>query len=185
MSRVLVTGGVRSGKSRHAENLVKGFRNVIYATPGYPADPQADHEWAARVAAHRAVRPASWLTVETTDLTGLLRDADAPVLVDCLGVWLTRQLDEWEAWDQPAAQVARRAAATVADLAAAVANCPQPLVVVTNEVGWGLVPLHASGRLFADLLGRANQTVASVCDEVHLVVAGRVLVLPDAAGARV
>lgn len=177
MSRTLVTGGVRSGKSRHAEKLASGFDKLIYVAPGYPADPDADAEWAARVTAHQARRPASWQTVETLDLAGALTNADSPVLVDCLGVWLTRTLDAWGAWGLPVEQVAPRLADAVAEVTAAVAGCAHPVVIVTNEVGWGLVPVHASGRLFSDLLGRTNQAVAAACDDVHLVVAGRVLAL--------
>ena len=82
--RVLVTGGVRSGKSSHAERLLADEAAVTYVTPGYPADPQADPEWAARVAAHQASRPASWTTLETVDVAHALRVTRGPVLVDCL-----------------------------------------------------------------------------------------------------
>ena len=95
--RTLITGGVRSGKSRHAETIV-GTGPVRYVAPGYP--PGDDAEWAARIAAHRARRPAHWETVETIDVAGILgaaTDRDV-LLVDCLTTWLTRQLDEAGAW---------------------------------------------------------------------------------------
>ena len=176
MSRVLVTGGVRSGKSSHAEGLLRGPDTVTYVTPGYPADPVADPEWAARVARHRLARPAGWSTVETVDVADALRAHPGPVLVDCVGTWLTRQLDAL-GWDSPRPEASDRIAELTADLAAAVGEHPGPLVLVTNEVGWGLVSEHASGRLFADLLGRANQALGCVVDHVDLVVAGRVLKL--------
>ncbi len=170
MARILVTGGVRSGKSAHAEALLADRSAVTYLAPG-PVPTADDPEWQARVAAHRERRPAHWVTVETTDLAVL---PTGPVLVDCLGTWLTAQLDELGAWaggDWGNAFEDRLAAAVTAVARA------DDIVLVTNEVGLGVVPEHASGRLFRDLLGTVNQRVASVVDEVHLVVAGRVLVL--------
>ena len=118
------------------------FGEVIYATPGYPPDPDADPEWAIRVANHKAGRPASWRTVETTDLVGVLADADAPVLVDCLGTWMTRVLDTLDAWELPAGEAAALAEREIAELAAGLAACEQPVTVVTNEVGWGWFPVR-------------------------------------------
>ena len=163
--RVLVTGGVRSGKSAHAEGLLRSRPTVTYVAAGPLPGPE-DTEWAERVAAHRARRPASWSTVESTDLPRVL-GGEVPYLVDCLGTWLTAQLDEL-GWDENAL------APRVDALVEAVAACTD-LVVVSNEVGAGVVPEHRSGRVFRDQLGLVNQRVAAVCDEVHLVVAGRVL----------
>ena len=177
MARILVTGGVRSGKSRYAETLLDAAAPAAYLTPGYPADPVRDPEWAERVAAHQARRPAAWRTVETVSLAEAIRAAGEPVLLDCLGTWLTRLLDEWQAWETPTPTWQPRLDEEVAALAAAVAGHPD-IVVVTNEVGWGLVSQYRSGRVFADQLGRINQAVAVVCDEVVLLVAGRPLRLP-------
>lgn len=177
MAHVLVTGGVRSGKSRYAESLLSPAAAVSYLTPGYPADQGADPEWAARVAAHRLRRPVAWSTVETLDLPGALRAAGGPVLIDCLGTWLTRLLDSWEAWDSEEPEWSARLTAETSALVAAVSEHPDELVVVTNEVGWGLVSEYRSGRLFADHLGRINQQVAAGCDQVVLMVAGRPLSL--------
>ena len=94
--RILVTGGVRSGKSRHAESLLDGVA-ATYVAPGPTGD---DADWQARVAAHRARRPASWATLETHDLAASLA-ARGPVLVDCLGTWLRGVLDEQGLWDVP------------------------------------------------------------------------------------
>ena len=174
--RVLVTGGVRSGKSRHAEALLGG-EPVLYVAPGPTADEDPDPDWLARIVAHRARRPASWSTVETRDLAAAIAAAERPVLVDCLGTWLTAFLDRAEAWELPRDQVAVLVDRQLQGLEAAVATCPHDLVVVTNEVGLGVVPAHRSGRVFRDLLGEVNQRFATLCDEVHLVVAGRVLVL--------
>lgn len=177
MAHVLVTGGVRSGKSRYAESLLPSDAPVSYLTPGYPADPDADAEWAARVATHQLRRPPAWRTVETLDLAGEVSSAPGPVLIDCLGTWLTRLFDSWDAWEDEQSNWSKPASAASRALADAVENHPHDVVVVTNEVGWGLVSEYRSGRLFADNLGRINQTVGAACDQVVLLVAGRPLVL--------
>lgn len=172
--RILVTGGVRSGKSTHAEALI-GDEPATYVAAGPTPAAQADPDWTARVAAHRARRPASWTTVETQDLPEAVRRAAQPVLIDCLGTWLTALIDAAGAWEQDADVIHGMVVARTDELVAAVRQCEHHVVVVTNEVGLGVVPEHRSGRLFRDLLGTVNQRVAAVCDEVHLVVAGRVL----------
>ncbi len=178
--RHLVIGGARSGKSRHAEELAaeSGLPVVYVATGGTRAQ---DPEWSARVAAHRARRPAEWSTVETTDLDQVLGDAtsDTLLLVDCLTLWLTAVLDDLRAWERCDAGdltgVQLDAEAVIDDLVRSLAACPAAVIVVTNEVGWGLVPTTASVRLFRDLLGRTNIAVASACHDTTLVVAGRPL----------
>lgn len=169
---VLVTGGVRSGKSRHAEGLLAGHGSVTYVAAGPSYD---DADWAARVAAHRARRPGSWRTVESSDVAGAIAAADGAVLVDCLGTWLTAIIDRADLWEAPTDDVAATVRDAVAGVVGALRAATAPVVLVTNEVGLGVVPGHRSGRLFRDLLGVVNQEVAAVCDEVHLVVAGRVL----------
>jgi adenosylcobinamide kinase/adenosylcobinamide-phosphate guanylyltransferase len=168
--KVLVTGGVRSGKSRHAESLLTGHDDVTYVAPGPVLD---DADWQARIDAHRVRRPASWTTLETGDLAAALAGG-GPVLVDCLGTWLTRLVDDAGLWEAPSSSVASYVEAQ-AD--AAIAAMSGTVVLVTNEVGLGVVPEHRSGRLFRDLLGTVNQAFGAACDEVHLVVAGRVLKL--------
>lgn len=171
--KVLVTGGVRSGKSRHAESLLTGA--VTYVAPGPTHD---DADWAARIADHQARRPAAWTTLETHDLAAALR-SPGPVLVDCLGTWLTAVMDERGLWEASASDAASAVAALVTDAVTALRarEVAEDVVLVTNEVGLGVVPSHRSGRLFRDLLGTVNQGFAAACDEVHLVIAGRVLVL--------
>ncbi len=164
--KVLVTGGVRSGKSAHAERLLADRPAVTYVAPGPVLD---DADWAARVAAHRARRPASWTTLETGDLAAALL-TPGPVLVDCLGTWLTRLVDDAALWDARTEDVT-----AYVDEAVSAVELGDDVVLVTNEVGYGVVPEHRSGRLFRDLLGSVNQRFAAQCDEVHLVVAGRVL----------
>lgn len=128
-----------------------------------------DAEWDARIAAHAARRPARWTTVEEPDLPAELR-APVPVLVDDLATWLTGVLDDAGAWAAPAVPplVGRR----TAELVDAVAASPGPLVLVSAEVGLGVVPATRAGRLFRDELGALNAALAAVCDEVVLLVAG-------------
>lgn len=172
--KLLVTGGVRSGKSRHAEHVLKFADAVTYVAPGPVYD---DEDWAARIAAHRARRPAVWRTEETRDVAGVVRAASDAVLVDCLGTWLTAVIDEARLWEAPVGEVEAHVFGQLDLLVRAVAEASVSVVLVTNEVGFGVVPEHRSARLFRDLLGTINQRVAAVCDEVHLVVAGRVLKL--------
>jgi len=173
----LVTGPVRSGKSRHAEELLRGRSGVTYVATGQPDD-GSDPEWSRRVEAHRAQRPDTWRTVETNALEEVIGAADGPVLIDCLGTWITAVVDElgWDDLRAAAAEIRQRSVALIESLCAATV----PVVVVTNEVGWSLVPTTASGRLFQDELGRLNANVAAVAAHVHLVVAGRVVDLGEA-----
>jgi adenosylcobinamide kinase/adenosylcobinamide-phosphate guanylyltransferase len=165
--RTLVLGGVRSGKSAIAEQLLAAQPAVTYVATG--GDRGDDPEWTARVAAHRSRRPATWRTVETTDVAGCLGSSRLPLLVDCLGTWLTARLDQRGVWDGAPAE------AVEPDLDALVAAwrvVAAPTVVVSNEVGSGVVPATESGRLFRDLLGRLNARMAAESDVVLLVVAG-------------
>ncbi|MGW5520715.1 bifunctional adenosylcobinamide kinase/adenosylcobinamide-phosphate guanylyltransferase [Gordonia sp. NPDC003950] len=167
-TRTLVLGGVRSGKSRYAESLLADRSDVTVVAAGAASD--GDAEWAARVAEHR--RPAAWVTVETTDVTAALREATGPVLVECLGTWLTARMDLHRAWDSGDLTAVE---ADVAGLVSAWTACPQPVVAVSNEVGSGVVPAAESGRLFRDALGRLNTAIADASESVVLMVAGQPL----------
>lgn len=179
--KVLVTGGVRSGKSRYAEGLLAGASAVAYVAPGPTTAEDTDPDWAHRIAAHQQRRPAHWTTLETRDLARAVGQGEGAVLVDCLGTWLTAVVDEAGAWEQPREQVEGLVRGHLAPLLEALVETSRAVVLVTNEVGLGVVPSHRSGRLFRDLLGTVNQEVGAACDEVHLVVAGRVLRLHDSA----
>ncbi len=170
---VLITGGVRSGKSRYAELLLADEPAVTYIAPGPTGD--GDPEWAARVAAHQLRRPKDWITVETFDLATALRGAPGPIMIDCLGTWLTATIDARETWDVPLTDWQDAFFRDLDEVVEAWRAHPGPVVAVTNEVGWGLVSEHRSGRIFTELLGRTNQVIAAACDEVILVVAGRAL----------
>jgi len=172
--RLLVTGGVRSGKSVHAERLMADEPVVRYVAAGPAYD---DADWLDRIERHRARRPAHWETVETSDLAAALSGAPGAVLVDCLGTWLTSVLDEASLWEAGVDEMTRHVVDRLDPLLGAVTVAASPVVLVTNEVGLGIVPEHRSGRVFRDLLGTVNQQVGAVVDRVHLVVAGRVLEL--------
>lgn len=158
---VLVLGGARSGKSRQAEALVESWPSPWT----YVATAEAfDDEMAARIAEHRARRPAGWETRDAPhDLPEVLGGVPAgrPVLVDCLTLWLSNLL------------LAERDLEAEGELlAAALARRAGPVVLVSNEVGWGIVPETPLGRRFRDAQGRLNQRMATLADRVVLVVAG-------------
>ncbi|MGF0253551.1 bifunctional adenosylcobinamide kinase/adenosylcobinamide-phosphate guanylyltransferase [Rhodococcus erythropolis] len=165
--RTLVTGGARSGKSTYAEGLLAGYRNVTYIATGDPQDD--DPDWIERIASHRARRPSTWTTVETSDVTEIFAAATTPILLDCLGTWLTARLDRHQAW---ATEDLSAVHADIDVLADAWTACPVPIVAVTNEVGSGVVPDTKSGRLFRDLLGLVNSRIASESESVVLMTAG-------------
>jgi adenosylcobinamide kinase/adenosylcobinamide-phosphate guanylyltransferase len=132
-----------------------------------------DEEMAQRIARHRRHRPPGWETVEEpTELAEVVRSAaaDTFVLVDCLTLWVSNLLAE------PDDAILDRADL----LAAALADRPGPAVVVSNEVGWGIVPENAVARRYRDLLGGVNTVMAGSARATHLMVAGRALVLGEA-----
>lgn len=172
-AKCLALGGARSGKSHWAEQRLLD-RPTRYLATGYPVAAVADDgAWAARIERHRQRRPAHWETIETLDVAEQLRiDDGRAVLVDCLTLWLTRQLDIAGAWDRPAAAAAADLEPVLEDLVAAIAEARSDVIMVSNEVGSGVMPEHPSGRLFADLQGSLNRRVAEQCPEVVLLVAG-------------
>ncbi|MEW6573542.1 MAG: bifunctional adenosylcobinamide kinase/adenosylcobinamide-phosphate guanylyltransferase [Bacillota bacterium] len=159
---ILITGGVRSGKSAFAESLFKGVRRVVYAATAIAAD----EETAARIAACKARRPSSWETVEEPiDLVAVARmtPTEAPLLVDSLGVWVSNLLNE----EIPETEINKR----VDEFLQAVVERQKTTVVVTNEVGMGTVPPCPSGRIW-DVLGSVNQQVSEAADSVYLLICG-------------
>jgi adenosylcobinamide kinase/adenosylcobinamide-phosphate guanylyltransferase len=176
--RILITGGVRSGKSRYAETLLADDAEVLevtYVATGPVPDPAADAEWAARIADHRLRRPAHWSTMETTDVAAALRNAPGAILIDCLGTWLTALIDRLGTWEQPLASWQSQFHDQLEDLVKAWRERRGLAIAVTNEVGWGLVSPYRSGRVFTELLGLVNQEMAAASDEVIMIVAGRAL----------
>lgn len=171
--RTLLLGGSRSGKSDEAELRLAAEPHVTYLATG-PSG-HGDPEWAARVAAHRARRPAHWASEETTRLAEAIARATTPLLVDGLGTWLAAMFDEAGAWEKPSRreEVVRRCD----ELVEAWRSTGQRIVAVSDEVGLGVVPSTSSGRAFRDALGRLNQRLAAESEDVTLVVAGRLLPL--------
>ncbi len=167
--RTLVLGGARSGKSAHAEGLLADDQPATYVATAR-RDPD-DSEWSARIEAHVARRPLAWRTIEPVNLAAVLAEAaadDPPLLVDDLATWLTGVLDDTGGWEGSLAG----ARFECARLVEAVGECRARLVVVSSEVGLGVIPRTRSGRLFRDELGALNAAVADRCTDVVLLVAG-------------
>jgi adenosylcobinamide kinase / adenosylcobinamide-phosphate guanylyltransferase len=163
----LVLGGARSGKSRYAENLIASLSPPWF----FVATAQAgDDEMAARIAAHRARRGSSWQTVEAPHelAEAVVLAQPMPVLVDCLTLWLSNLL-----------LAAMDVEAEIARLERALEAASAPVVLVSNEVGSGIVPEHALGRKFRDLQGVLNQRMAARADRVVLMVAGLPLAVKE------
>lgn len=161
-----VLGGSRSGKSRYAEGLAQatGLRRRYIATAE-----AGDAEMAARIARHRQDRGDGWHLVEAPlDLPGALRTAQPGevVLIDCATLWLSNHL-----------LAGHDLADRTADLLQALVACDVPVIVVSNEVGWSIVPDNPLARRFADAQGRLNQALAARSDRVVAVIAGLPLVL--------
>ncbi|QOZ25011.1 MULTISPECIES: bifunctional adenosylcobinamide kinase/adenosylcobinamide-phosphate guanylyltransferase [Bradyrhizobium] len=161
MTVILVTGGARSGKSRRAEVRARSFAGQ----PVYIATAEAlDAEMDERIARHRARRGNDWIEREVPlDLVEALTETDGggARLVDCLTLWLSNLLHAERDWPQE-----------VMRLANALPRQQSPVILVTNEVGLGIVPDNALARTFRDAAGLMNQTIAEVADEVEFVVAG-------------
>ncbi|GAB4301294.1 MAG: bifunctional adenosylcobinamide kinase/adenosylcobinamide-phosphate guanylyltransferase [Desulfuromonadia bacterium] len=163
---ILVTGGARSGKSRFAESRAERFGfPLLYLATATPHD----REMEARIARHRMRRGGGWVTVESPREIEEILLSPPPhvrgILLDCLTLWITNLLFHHGEDPEPVIQRVR-------DLAELFPRVPVPLVIVTNEVGSGIVPETPLGRLFRDLAGEANQIVAKGADELHLVVCG-------------
>lgn len=178
MTTTLVLGGARSGKSRHAEALLKGAGDVTYVAPGPTAPSEGDADWERRQHAQLAERNEAWTTVESVDISAAIRQATGAVLVDCLGAWLTRLLDELGGWEDPVAIEGWLAKAR-SDLQSALTDVDRDVVLISSEVGLGVDPTSPAGRIFRDELGELNADVGAACDQVHLVVGGRVLDLSE------
>lgn len=160
----LVTGGARSGKSRFAERLAGCFQEVVYLATAEALD----QEMLRRIETHQRYRPTHWTTVEEPlSIVPRLTEAASAcdlVLLDCITLWISNLLGQ-ERSD-------RQIEAEIEELAQWVERQPARLVLVTNEVGAGIVPANALSRRFRDLTGLANQRLAAACDHVYWLVAG-------------
>lgn len=162
----LVTGGAKSGKSRHAESLVR----ALGGTPVYIATAEAlDDEMTARIARHRSDRGEGWVTIEEPhDLSRALQQTDGtgPLLVDCLTLWLSNRMIAGAAVEDDLTRLLETLGAMTS-----------PVWLVTNEVGSGIVPATALGRAYRDMCGTMNQRIGAIADRVDLVVCGQVLTI--------
>ncbi len=173
----LILGGARSGKSAYAQRLAqaRGGDRVLFV-----ATAQAlDEEMQARIAAHRAERPAAWLTLEAPRNVGdaiarqiqTMASPPAVVVIDCLTLLVSNVLvAQGESPDPDTAEAA--ALAEIDELLAVAHNTRGEWILISNEVGMGLVPPYPLGRVYRDVLGRVNQRVAAAADEVLLLIAG-------------
>ena len=174
----LISGGARSGKSRFAENIALAHDGEVT----YIATAEVlDAEFAERVVHHRARRPAHWQVSESgRSLAAALRDAAQPgrlLLVDCLGMWLMRFFTMDDRFDDAAFATERQALLTT------LPTLDGDTLLVTNEVGWGVVAPQLLTRRFIDEMGRLGQDIASLADRVTLVACGLPLTLKPAGGA--
>ncbi|MBM3156282.1 MAG: bifunctional adenosylcobinamide kinase/adenosylcobinamide-phosphate guanylyltransferase [Chloroflexi bacterium] len=170
MSITLILGGARSGKSRFAQELAaKHGKRVLFVATGEPLD----EEMKARIDTHKQSRPAGWRTLEASTnvakaLRGKLGDAEV-VIIDCITLLVSNLMGDentdvgtWE----------KKVTAEIKNLIALLKNSKANSIIVSNEVGLGLVPTTPIGRAYRDILGMANQVLAQNADEVYLMVAG-------------
>lgn len=167
---IFVTGGARSGKSRFAEEVARGFGAPL----GYLATAQAlDGEMEERISRHRARRGAAWQTIEEPlHLPQCLACNDGihkAIMVDCVTLWLSNLLLHYEELGE---DVEERVMDNVHRLTGTLREVRTPVILVSNEVGQGIVPENRTARLFRDIAGRANQMLATAADEVHVVISG-------------
>ena len=175
---ILVTGGARSGKSLHAERLAAGIGDAVaYIATAQPLDAEMED----RIVRHRAQRPASWQTFEAplapSAVVAIESQRQDCLLLDCLTVLTTNRIlahdADWETVStEGMAAIEAEVLTEVEALIVAAGQGQGTVIMVANEVGFGVVPATRLGRFFRDCAGRVNQRVAVVADEVYLVVAG-------------
>ena len=176
MKTILITGGARSGKSRMAQELaLKSCQSVLFVATATAED----EEMRQRIEEHRRLRPANWRTIEVNIHVGnrirqSVGDAQV-VIVDCVTLLVNNIFSKYT---DPAGEITEATAleqeviGEIAELTACIDHTAANFIIVTNEVGLGLVPANLMGRLYRDLLGKANQLLAEQADEVYLLVAG-------------
>jgi len=167
---IFITGGVRSGKSRFAEQITHNFgAPLCYLATAQPLDDEMDH----RIAKHQQRRGDAWHTIEEPlQLAETLANYNGTynaVLIDCLTLWLSNLLMLHE---YLGAKAEERILEDVLHLAETLRNTKTPVVIVSNEVGMGIVPENRLARLFRDIAGQANQIIAAAADEAWLVASG-------------
>ncbi|PKM79259.1 MAG: bifunctional adenosylcobinamide kinase/adenosylcobinamide-phosphate guanylyltransferase [Firmicutes bacterium HGW-Firmicutes-13] len=174
---ILVTGGARSGKSIFAENLARerGEKVVYLATAA-----ALDSEMVERIKAHRSLRPSGWKTVEETvklvDVFDNIPEDTEVILLDCLTFWITNMMMDKNGEGEPEGEEVKELEAFLIDearkLSEKLKEQKHSVIVVSNELGLGLVPAYVLGRIFRDAAGKANQLIARAADEVYFMVSG-------------
>lgn len=174
MSVIYITGGARSGKSTLAEKKAGAFRQVLYIATARVLDEEMEE----RVRIHAQRRDPSWRTHEGyRDLTEAIRGFTGCILLDCVTNLLTNMmLDIEEDWDAPTEEeISRAEEAARGEIEGLIYSARaqgNELILVSNELGMGLVPVYPFGRVFRDIAGRLNQHIASLSDEAYLCVSG-------------
>jgi adenosylcobinamide kinase/adenosylcobinamide-phosphate guanylyltransferase len=168
---ILILGGVRSGKSRFAQQLAEEFPRVTFVAT---AERRDDEQMQRKIERHRAERPAHWKTVEEPVAVGRVvatmeEDCDA-IVIDCLTLFGANLMETYHSNDLGLN-------ACVEELCSALETTTRKVILVSNEVGSGVVPAYELGRRFRDLAGEINQRVAAVADTVVLMIAGLPLML--------
>jgi len=176
LKNILIIGGARSGKSRFAQELARGLgKSVLFVATAVAGD----EEMRQRIEEHQRARPATWATLEVTNhITGQIEQniGEAQVvIVDCITLLINNIFSRYN--DQTgekidASLIEKKVSNEISELVKCINHIDASFIIVTNEVGTGLVPVNAIGRLYRDLLGKANQLLAQGVDEVYLMVAG-------------
>lgn len=175
---ILVTGGARSGKSSFAENIARELgEKILYIATSLPLD----DEMKQRIQKHRERRPEYWETLEAYSEfdelpDGVLKDRTG-VILDCITIMVTNimaeVIEDWDSIDHVKAEETEKAVEReISGLLDTIKASSMPFILVTNEVGMGIVPEYPSARVFRDIAGRVNQRLASEADEVYLCVSG-------------
>lgn len=172
---VMVTGGARSGKSSFAQSMLKNMDDVLYLATSVPFD----DEMKDRVKKHRESRPKCWTTAECyKDIDLVLKSSSQKhVLLDCLTIMVTNLMFYYEKdWENISMEKVNEIECKICEEVTSMLNCARDLgldmVIVTNELGMGIVPSNKLSRIFRDIAGRINQLVAKNCDQVYFVVSG-------------
>jgi len=169
---ILLLGGARSGKSKKATEIAEEYDEVVYLATGVPTDEEMEN----RIARHKEDRPPDWRTVEEpVEVGNVLSELESDsfsgaVILDCLGFWLSNTMREVE--PDNTAELEDFVRLKVTEELGRASEAGFELIVVSNEVGMGVIPESPAGRRFRDALGRANQVVGSMATRVYLMVAG-------------
>jgi len=181
LKNILIIGGARSGKSHFAQELaLKLGKPVLFVATALARDEEMQH----RIEEHQKVRPAAWTTLEVTSHIGsqiLQKISGAQVvIVDCITLLVNNIFSQYS--DQTVEQIEKEVTNEISELVECINRVDASFIMVTNEVGLGLVPANEVGRLYRDLLGRANQILSEQAGEIYLMVAGLPVLIKPANG---